>query len=108
MSAQLIVRRCSLKSAVRCVPAVQDPRGGRWSARTSTTQKPSRGKVPTRRLPDALFRFVAIFLPQLKTLAPLIGQRYELSAVKASRVLGFSPRAADATLYDCALSLGSS
>jgi len=65
-------------------------------------------KVPTRRLPDALFRFVAIFLPQLKTLAPLIGQRYELSAVKASRILGFSPRAADATLYDCALSLGSS
>lgn len=65
-------------------------------------------KVPTRRLPDALFRFVAIFLPQLKALAPLIGQRYELSAVKASRVLGFAPRAADTTLYDCALTLVSS
>jgi nucleoside-diphosphate-sugar epimerase len=63
-------------------------------------------KVPTRRLPDALFRFVAIFLPQLKALAPLIGQRYELSSVKASRVLGFAPRAADATVYDCALTLG--
>lgn len=65
-------------------------------------------KVPTRRLPDALFRFVAIFLPQLKALAPLIGQRHELSSVKASRVLGFAPRAADATVYDCALTLGSS
>jgi nucleoside-diphosphate-sugar epimerase len=62
-------------------------------------------KVPTTRLPDALFRLVAIFLPQLKALAPLLGQRYELSAAKASRLLGFAPRPADATLYDCAVTL---
>ena len=62
-------------------------------------------KVPTARLPDALFRFVAIFLPQLKALAPLLGQRYELSPFKASRVLGFAPRPADVTLYDCAVTL---
>ena len=41
---------------------------------------PRASKVPTRRLPDALFRF-------------------------AAGVLGFAPRPADATLYDCAVSL---
>jgi dihydroflavonol-4-reductase len=62
-------------------------------------------KVPRRRLPNFLVRALLPFTPRFKTLAPLLGQRFPLSAEKARRVLGFSPRPAKTTLLDCAETL---
>lgn len=66
----------------------------------------SRGaKAATRVLPNFLVRVLVPFMPQLKTLAPLIGRRFGVSTEKARRVLGFSPRPAVETVVDCAESL---
>jgi len=63
------------------------------------------GKVPTRRLPDFVFRLVARFNPELRTLAPLLGRVTGTTSEKARRVLGFSPRPVPVTLVDTAESL---
>lgn len=63
------------------------------------------GKVPTRRLPDIVVRFLSLFIPVLRSLAPSLGRRNSLTADRARRVLGFSPRPAVATIVDCAESL---
>lgn len=62
-------------------------------------------KVPSRRLPGFIVRLMLPFRPHLRTLAPLIGRRFELSSEKARRVLGFSPRSGQVTIVDCAQSL---
>jgi nucleoside-diphosphate-sugar epimerase len=59
-------------------------------------------KVPTRRLPDLVFRLVSLFQPNLRALTPLLGRRPGLTTEKARRVLGFAPRPAEATVVDCA------
>jgi hypothetical protein len=41
----------------------------------------------------------------LRSLAPLLGRRFPLTAEKARRMLGFSPRPAAVTVLDCARSL---
>lgn len=63
------------------------------------------GKVPTRDLPDFVVRFLSLFIPQMRMLAPDLGRRNSLTSEKARRVLGFSPRPATTTVVDCAESL---
>jgi nucleoside-diphosphate-sugar epimerase len=63
------------------------------------------GKVPTRALPDFVVRFLALFIPGLRMLTPVLGLRLNLTSEKARRVLGFSPRPAATTVVDCARSL---
>ena len=48
---------------------------------------------------------MAVFSPQLRTLAPMLGKRNEVTSEKARRVLGFAPRPAAETVVDCAESL---
>ena len=62
-------------------------------------------KVPTRRLPDLVFRLLSLFIPVLRTLAPSLGRKNSVTSAKARRVLGFSPRPATTTVVDCAESL---
>lgn len=62
-------------------------------------------QVPSRRLPGFVVKLLLPFRPHLRTLAPLIGRRFELTSRKARQVLGFSPRPVEATLTDCAESL---
>jgi dihydroflavonol-4-reductase len=62
-------------------------------------------KVPTRGLPDFLVRFLALFIPGLKMLTPVLGLRLCQTSEKARRVLGFSPRPSATTVVDCARSL---
>ena len=62
-------------------------------------------KVPTRDLPDFMVRFLSLFIPQLRMLTPDLGRKNSLTAEKARRVLGFSPRPATTTVVDCAESL---
>jgi nucleoside-diphosphate-sugar epimerase len=63
------------------------------------------GKVPTRDLPDIVVRVLALFLPHLRMLTPVLGRLNPSTSEKARRVLGFSPRPATTTVVDCAESL---
>ena len=62
-------------------------------------------RVPTRGLPNLVVKLLLPFQPDLRTLAPLIGRKFELSTEKARRVLDFAPRPAASTLIECAQSL---
>lgn len=62
-------------------------------------------RVPTRRLPDGFVRMLSWFLPPLRSFTPDLGRKNALTAEKARRVLGFSPRPAADTIIDCANSL---
>ena len=62
-------------------------------------------KVPTRRLPDLVFRLSSLFVPVLRAFVSSLGRKNDLTAAKARRMLGFSPRPATATIVDCAESL---
>ena len=75
-------------------------------ARTLRSQLgPRAGKVPTRRLPDFVFRLISRFIPDLRALAPLLGRVTTVSSEKARRLLSFSPRPAATTVVDTAGSL---
>jgi nucleoside-diphosphate-sugar epimerase len=63
------------------------------------------GKVPTRELPNFVVRVASYFMPELRTLRPLLGRNLHFSSAKAHRLLGFSPRPAKATVVECAESL---
>lgn len=80
-----------------------------WMEDIATTLRSKLGsranKVPTRRLPDFVVRFLSLFIPLLATLAPSLGRRNSLTSAKARRALGFSPRPAATTVIDCAESL---
>jgi len=65
-------------------------------------------RTPTRRLPDFVVRLLLPFSANLKSLAPLLGRRFEIATDKSRNLLGFSPRPVSDTLADCARSLGSS
>lgn len=62
-------------------------------------------RVPTKRMPDLLFRLASVFTPQLRFFTPDIGRKHTLDAGKARRMLGFAPRPATATVVECAESL---
>jgi nucleoside-diphosphate-sugar epimerase len=65
----------------------------------------SAAKVPTRRLPDPLFRLAAIFDPALRAVLPALGRKHRHSAAKARRLLNWHPRPAASTIVDCGRSL---
>jgi dihydroflavonol-4-reductase len=66
---------------------------------------PAAAKVPKRKLPDFLVRFVGVFSPALKMLAKDLGKRTDASSAKAVRVLGFASRPAAETIVASAKSL---
>jgi len=80
-----------------------------WMAEIAKTLRAALGSraetVPTRRLPNAVVRLLALFLPQLRMLSADLGRINRLTSDKARRVLGFAPRPAATTLVDCAESL---
>lgn len=63
------------------------------------------GKVPRRVMPDGLVRLIAIFVPPMRALTPIIGRRHSFDGRKAGRLLGLQLRPARDTILDCARSL---
>ena len=49
-------------------------------------------RVPTREVPDQVVRFFALFVSDLKAIAPELGSKKNVSNAKAKRILGWSPR----------------
>ena len=49
-------------------------------------------RAPTREVPDWVVRFFALFIPDMKAIAPELGNRKNVSNAKARRVLGWAPR----------------
>ena len=80
-----------------------------WMADIASTLRAQLGtaaeKVPSRRLPDFVVKLLMPFMPNLRTLAPLLGRQFSLTADKARRILSFSPLPARTTVVDCARSL---
>lgn len=75
-------------------------------ARVLKTSSGTRGsRVPRRRLPDWLFRIMALASPELRTLAPMLGYEQRIDTRKARQVLGFNPRSASETIRDTAASV---
>ena len=66
---------------------------------------PRAAKVPTRTIPDVVVRLGGLFNAEMAQLAPNLGQRANISAAKAERVLGWRTRAASASIIDAATSL---
>jgi nucleoside-diphosphate-sugar epimerase len=62
-------------------------------------------KVPTRNLPDPLFRLAAVFDRSLRSVRPALGRKHRHSPAKAERLLEFQPRPAAETIVDTAESL---
>ncbi len=62
-------------------------------------------KVPVKRLPDLAIRAGALFNPQLKAMAKLLGRLVRYSSAKAERVLGWKTRREEDTVVECAESL---
>jgi dihydroflavonol-4-reductase len=62
-------------------------------------------RVPTRTIPDAIVRLVALFDPELRAITPGLGRRSRHTTAKAERLLGWKPRPAADTITDCARSL---
>lgn len=62
-------------------------------------------KVPTRVLPDAVVRLLALVHSDLRLLVPNLGLRQEFSSAKAQRLLGWHPRPATRSILDGAESL---
>jgi len=81
----------------------------RWMEDIATTLRlklgSRAGKVPTRRMPDFVFRLLSLFVPVLRSFVSSLGRRNDLTAAKARRMLGFAPRPATTTIVDCAESL---
>jgi dihydroflavonol-4-reductase len=57
-------------------------------------------RVPTRRLPDALVRLLALFDKKLALLAGDLGKRLDFDSTRARILLGWEPRAIESTLLD--------
>jgi nucleoside-diphosphate-sugar epimerase len=80
-----------------------------WLEEIASTLRSNLGerarKVPTRRLPDPIVRFLSLFIPTLRMLTPDLGRKNRLTSDKARRVLQFSPRPAATTIVNCAESL---
>lgn len=80
-----------------------------WMTEMAATLRTSLGeqasKVPTRRLPDVVTRFAALFDRELKMVTLSLGRRRLHSADKARRLLGWSTRDARETVVDTGRSL---
>lgn len=62
-------------------------------------------KVPTRQMPAWAVRLLAMFMPPLGALVPLLGRSLRFSSDKARTTLGYAPRPARETVLACAASL---
>lgn len=62
-------------------------------------------RIPTRVLPDALLRFLALFDPALKRVTPSLGKRTDASSERLRSTLGWQPRPVEASIIDTAESL---
>ncbi len=49
--------------------------------------------VPTRKLPNFIIRFIALFSIEMRDLVPLLGKVRNATSAKAQRVLDWKPRA---------------
>jgi len=80
-----------------------------WMEEIARTLKeelgPRADRVPTRRLPDVVFRLAAAFASDLRSLSPLLGKVTSAKAEKARRLLQFVPQPASTTIVDTAASL---
>jgi len=80
-----------------------------WMSEISRTLRAQLGaaadKVPTRDMPDFVFRSLALFDASLRAMTPRLGRTQIHSAAKAQRLLAWQPRPVAATLIDCARSL---
>jgi nucleoside-diphosphate-sugar epimerase len=80
-----------------------------WMAEISQALRSQLGaaasEVPTRTMPDFLFRLFALFDPSLRAMTPRLGRKVFHTAAKAQRLLGWQSRPAKTTLVDCAESL---
>jgi dihydroflavonol-4-reductase len=80
-----------------------------WMSDISRTLRAQLGKaaskVPTRTLPDFVFRLMALFDPSLRAMTPRLGRKHRHTSAKARELLGWQPRPAAITLADCARSL---
>jgi dihydroflavonol-4-reductase len=63
------------------------------------------GKVPTRTLPDALVRLIALVNPTMRPIVPDLGVRTECDSTKAARLLHWTTRPAAESIIDAAESL---
>jgi dihydroflavonol-4-reductase len=66
---------------------------------------PDGAKVPTRKVPDFVLRFAALFDKDLGAVTGRLGQKHDYSSAKAQTVLGWKPRSLEDTILDCARSL---
>jgi dihydroflavonol-4-reductase len=62
-------------------------------------------KVPTRRLPDWLVRFAALFNPMIRQITGELGNVRDVDAGHALAVLGWQTRPVEQSIVDCARSL---
>jgi dihydroflavonol-4-reductase len=80
-----------------------------WMSEISRTLREQLGarasKVPTRTMPDWIFRAASLLDPELRAMVPRLGKMHRHTAAKAERVLGWRTRPATRTLVDCAESL---
>ena len=80
-----------------------------WMADLAALLRASLGdaasKVPTRRIPDFVLKFAAVFDRSLASVTPRLGERRAFSSAKAQRVLGWQPRPVEEAVLDCARSL---
>jgi nucleoside-diphosphate-sugar epimerase len=49
-------------------------------------------RLPTRQLPDWIVRLFALFIPDMKAIAPELGSKKKISNAKSRLVLGWAPR----------------
>ncbi len=62
-------------------------------------------KVPRYSFPDFVVRALALVVPPLRDIVPLLSRTTQFSNAKARTVLGFAPRPVEETIVDCARSL---
>jgi nucleoside-diphosphate-sugar epimerase len=66
---------------------------------------PDARKVPRRRVPDVVVRILALFDPEIRSVAGELGQKTIYSLENAKRRVGWTPRPIEETIVDCARSL---
>jgi dihydroflavonol-4-reductase len=66
---------------------------------------PDARKVPRRGVPDVVVRILALFDPEIRSVAGELGQKTIYSLENAKRRVGWTPRPIEETIVDCARSL---
>jgi nucleoside-diphosphate-sugar epimerase len=62
-------------------------------------------KVPKRSVPDFLVRAMGLFDPAIRSVTGQLGRKQEYSSARAEELLGWTPRAIEETIVDCARSM---